>query len=183
MIKEVIAKNGSNKKRPRQQLPRQQLFARHSWTRPSPSETNCYANIQSAYDYLTRVEDAKPQHVILYGKSVGSGPTCWLAQRLCRSGGESEGRGSNNDNNEDACSIDEMCNGAVVAESVAECREPAQKSTRASSAANTSGNSGSPLGGVVLHSPFLSVIRVVLDFGFTTIGDLFPNFDRVGDLT
>jgi esterase/lipase len=38
-------------------------------------------------------------------------------------------------------------------------------------------------GGVVLHSPFLSVIRVVLDVGFTPIGDLFPNVDRVGDFT
>ena len=38
-------------------------------------------------------------------------------------------------------------------------------------------------GGVVLHSPFLSVIRVVLDVGFTTVGDLFPNIDRVKDFT
>lgn len=30
----------------------------------------------------------------------------------------------------------------------------------------------------MLHSPFLSVIRVVLDVGFTTIGDLFPNVNR-----
>jgi len=38
-------------------------------------------------------------------------------------------------------------------------------------------------GGVILHSPFLSVIRVVLDMGFTTVGDLFPNIDRVKDFT
>ena len=50
--------------------------------------------------------------------------------------------------------------------------------------ATLGGKSGDDVpGGVALHSPFLSVIRVVLDMGFTTIGDLFPNIDRVKDFT
>ena len=144
------------------------LSSRHSWTVPSSSETDCYANIYSAHSYLTEVARVPPQHVILYGKSVGSGPTCWLAQRLCRS--RVDDVGSNDD---DACSMaNNMCN-------LVDSREPweGRRSSRSGGCQITAP------GGLVLHSPFLSVIRVVLDVGFTTIGDLFPNVDRVGDFT
>ncbi|KAL7526205.1 hypothetical protein ACHAXR_003701, partial [Thalassiosira sp. AJA248-18] len=66
----------NNKKNPTQLL--RHLLTQHSWTSPLPSETNCYTNIQSAFNYLTTVERVPHAHVILYGKSVGSGPTCWL---------------------------------------------------------------------------------------------------------
>jgi abhydrolase domain-containing protein 17 len=35
------------------------------------------------------------------------------------------------------------------------------------------------VGGVILHAPFLSVFRIVLDSGCTLIGDKFPNIDLV----
>ena len=144
------------------------LSSRHSWTVPSSSETDCYANIYSAHSYLTEVARVPPQHVILYGKSVGSGPTCWLAQRLCRSLVDDVGS-----NDDDACSMaNNICN-------LVDSREPWE-------GRRSSGSGGCQTaapGGVILHSPFLSVIRVVLDVGFTTIGDLFPNVDRVGDFT
>lgn len=144
------------------------LSSRHSWTVPASSETDCYANIYSAHSYLTEVAHVPPQHVILYGKSVGSGPTCWLAQRLCRSLVDDVGS-----NDDDACSMaNNMCN-------LVDSREPWEGRR---SSGSGGGQTTAP-GGVVLHSPFLSVIRVVLDVGFTTIGDLFPNVDRVGDFT
>lgn len=34
-----------------------------------------------------------------------------------------------------------------------------------------------PVGGVILHAPFLSVYRVVIDTGCTVYGDKFPNID------
>jgi alpha-beta hydrolase superfamily lysophospholipase len=34
-----------------------------------------------------------------------------------------------------------------------------------------------PVGGVILHAPFLSVFRIVLDTGCTVYGDKFPNAD------
>lgn len=148
---------------------RRRILSQHSWTMPSPSETNCYANIRSAYNYLTTVENVLPQHVILYGKSVGSGPTCWLTQRLCHNEDEANVR---------CCYTDGMCN-------IDETREPTEGNERSESALRevpTTGSSQAP-GGVCLHSPFLSVIRVVLDVGFTTVGDLFPNVDRVGGFT
>ena len=83
-------------------------------------------------------------------------PTCWLAQKLC----------NENDNPLDS----EGYNPAEGREEYNDYdgRRPPQ--------------SLSP-GGVILHSPFLSVIRVVLDMGFTGIGDLFPNVDRVAHFT
>ncbi len=141
----------------------QQLLSRHSWTMPIPSDTNCYANIQCAYDYLTKVErSCPPHHVILYGKSVGSGPTCWLSQKLC--GGSSEEAG--------------ICDSMVCN---AETRDPVESGRNDGSKVVETVNTAPRLAGMVLHSPFLSVIRVVLDVGFTPIGDLFPNIDRVGD--
>ena len=63
-----------------------------------------------------------PESIILYGRSVGSGPTCYLAAKTA-----SEGRS---------------------------------------------------VGGVILHSPFLSVCRVAVDAGFSLPGDLFRNLDQ-----
>lgn len=131
---------------------RRNLLARHSWTAPTPSEQQCYSDIQSAFEYLTRVKKVPPNNILMYGKSVGSGPTCWLAQKLC-----TESPPSSDSN---------------VPEGREECDDDGNRGTV----------SQAP-GGVVLHSPFLSVIRVVLDVGFTAIGDLFPNVDRVNDFT
>lgn len=39
--------------------------------------------------------------------------------------------------------------------------------------------SGRPVAGLILHSPFTSVYRVVFDFGFTVLGDKFSNIDRI----
>ena len=153
------------------------LLNSHTWTVPTPSEENCYANISSVYSYLTSVEGIPSKHIILYGKSVGSGPTCWLAQQLCQGI-----FGCNDYEEQEKCSVtDEVC-------FATESREPIQEETRTRTTSgvqkrNLSTSSEEVIGGVVLHSPFLSVIRVVFDVGFTTVGDLFPNIDRVGDLT
>jgi len=91
-----------------------------------PSEQNCYIDIEGAYEYLTKVELINPSEIILYGRSVGSGPTCYLARRL---------------------------NAA-----------------------------GMKVAGVVLHSPFVSVCRVVLDCGIEMPYDIFPNVSRIKDV-
>lgn len=61
------------------------------------------------------------RNVILYGRSLGSGPSCYLASRTAEE--------------------------------------------------------GNPLGGLILHAPFMSVYRVVLESGCTLPGDKFPNID------
>lgn len=153
---------------------------------PSPSEEQCYGDILLAYKYLLQIREVPAKHVLLYGKSVGSGPTCWLAQR--------SSLGSNN--------VGAACDGSGVGggggemmyEDVRDDGDVDYRDGRvggggASGGAgggnksNSSSCSDRTPGGVILHSPFLSVIRVVLDMGFTTVGDLFPNIDRVKDFT
>jgi len=75
----------------------------------APSEYYCYADIDAAYKYLSSKLGVNPHNVILYGKDLGSGPSCYLAERV---------------------GCDGIC-------------------------------------GLVLHSPFLSVYRVVVDMGYT----------------
>ncbi|WVZ89776.1 hypothetical protein U9M48_036140 [Paspalum notatum var. saurae] len=49
-----------------------------------PSEHNTYADIEAAYKCLIENFGAKEEEIILYGQSVGSGPTVDLASRLTR---------------------------------------------------------------------------------------------------
>ena len=87
------------------------------------SEENCYADIEAAFDYLLKEKNITPEQIVLYGRSLGSGPSCYLAEKTAQS--------------------------------------------------------GRPVAGLILHSPFTSVYRVVLDFGVTMPGDQFPNIDRI----
>jgi pimeloyl-ACP methyl ester carboxylesterase len=49
-----------------------------------PSEYNTYADIEAAYKCLEEQYGVKEEYVVLYGQSVGSGPTVDLAARLPR---------------------------------------------------------------------------------------------------
>lgn len=49
-----------------------------------PSEHNTYADVEAAYKCLEESYGAKQEDIILYGQSVGSGPTVDLAARLPR---------------------------------------------------------------------------------------------------
>lgn len=44
-----------------------------------PSEFNTYGDILAAYDYLIHERHIEPQRIIVHGRSVGSGPSVWLA--------------------------------------------------------------------------------------------------------
>jgi abhydrolase domain-containing protein 17 len=48
----------------------------------TPSEKAVYEDENSAYDYLTRTLHVPPENVIIYGRSVGSGPAVHLAARV-----------------------------------------------------------------------------------------------------
>lgn len=47
-----------------------------------PSEQNTYADIEAAYKCLEESYGTKQEDIVLYGQSVGSGPTLDLAARL-----------------------------------------------------------------------------------------------------
>eukprot|EP00947_MAST-08B_sp_MAST-8B-sp1_P003309 g3309.t1 len=50
----------------------------------TPSERNCYADIAAAYEYLTNVRRIPPAKIVLYGRSLGSGPTVHQAMLVRR---------------------------------------------------------------------------------------------------
>ena len=98
-----------------------------------PSEENCYADIDAAYDFLRKTLRVPAQNIVLYGRSLGSGPSCHIAAKT-----------------------------ALLAKKDTEY-----------------GTDDGPVGGLILHAPFLSVFRVVLDTGCTLPGDKFPNLDVI----
>ncbi len=87
-----------------------------------PSERMCYRNIDAAYNYLVRVMKIPPSKIILYGRSLGSGPSCYLAKRTS--------------------------------------------------------DEGQSVAGMILHSPFLSIYRIVLDVKSGYVGDMFQSYKR-----
>lgn len=48
------------------------------------SESNCYADIRAAYTYLVAERRIAPSRIVLFGRSLGSGPTVDLAAQLGR---------------------------------------------------------------------------------------------------
>lgn len=50
----------------------------------TPSEASCYEDIEAAYNFLITSLHIPPSNIIIYGRSVGSGPSCYLAERLSK---------------------------------------------------------------------------------------------------
>lgn len=50
-------------------------------SREAPSEAGCYAAIEAAYQFAVQDLAYAPARITLYGRSLGSGPSTWLAQR------------------------------------------------------------------------------------------------------
>lgn len=51
-----------------------------------PCEEYVYADIEAAYDYLLNTRKLKPEEIVLYGRSLGSGPSCYLASKTAKAG-------------------------------------------------------------------------------------------------
>ncbi len=91
-----------------------------------PTEQLCYRNIEAAYGYLVNVMKIPPHNIVLYGRSLGSGPSCHLARKT-----------------------------ALEGKSVA---------------------------GLILHSPFLSIYRIVVDVKSGMVGDMFRSYTTAKDI-
>lgn len=46
-----------------------------------PSESGCYHAIEAAHKYATETLGYNNEQIVLYGRSLGSGPSCWLAKQ------------------------------------------------------------------------------------------------------
>jgi fermentation-respiration switch protein FrsA (DUF1100 family) len=52
----------------------------------TPSEGRVYNDILAAYTYLHQKRNIPAHQIVLYGRSLGSGPTCYMAQKLSKEG-------------------------------------------------------------------------------------------------
>jgi abhydrolase domain-containing protein 17 len=50
----------------------------------SPTEEGCYHDIEAAYNYLLHERNIAPEQIVLYGRSLGSGPSCYLAAKTAQ---------------------------------------------------------------------------------------------------
>jgi abhydrolase domain-containing protein 17 len=55
----------------------------------SPTEDGCYNDIEAAYNYLINERHILPEQIVLYGRSLGSGPSCYLAAKTATKEGRS----------------------------------------------------------------------------------------------
>ena len=46
-----------------------------------PTESGVYAAADAVYKFATQTLNFAPEQIVLYGRSLGSGPSCWLAER------------------------------------------------------------------------------------------------------
>ena len=44
-----------------------------------PSESGCYEAIEAAYEHLTKDLGVEPNRIVVWGRSLGTGPSCYLA--------------------------------------------------------------------------------------------------------
>ncbi len=51
-----------------------------------PLEATCEAAIDAAWDYLTKTKSIAPSMIVIVGRSVGSGPSVWMAERKTPAG-------------------------------------------------------------------------------------------------
>ena len=94
-----------------------------------PSENMSYRNIEAAFEYLTQTRKIPPSSILLYGRSLGGGPSCYLAAKTAMQ--------------------------------------------------------GQSVGGLILHSAFLSVYKVVTDIhglDMRLVGDMFHNEKRAKNI-
>jgi len=102
-------------------------YTGYGYASGSPSEEMCYRNIEAAYSYIRNILGIPASQIVLFGRSLGSGPSCYLAAKTAYDG-----------------------------ESVA---------------------------GLILHSPFLSIYRIVVNSSnLGMVGDMFPNAKRGPDI-
>lgn len=57
-------------------------YAGYGRSNGEPSEQNTYADIEAVYKCLKEIYEVKEEDIILYGQSIGSGPTLELATKL-----------------------------------------------------------------------------------------------------
>eukprot|EP00211_Chloroparvula_japonica_P014540 CAMPEP_0119122818 /NCGR_PEP_ID=MMETSP1310-20130426/2966_1 /TAXON_ID=464262 /ORGANISM="Genus nov. species nov., Strain RCC2339" /LENGTH=249 /DNA_ID=CAMNT_0007112533 /DNA_START=234 /DNA_END=980 /DNA_ORIENTATION=- len=137
-----------------------------------PTESGCMEDIERVVEYaLTefRTKEGKrvtPRHLILYGRSVGSGPTCYMAHRLFK---DRESRGSKTSS----------LSSAFCPSGAALCSADSNEDDSGWNEKAEEGEGCPPVAGIVLVSPFQSCLHVVSDVLPHIYPNTFPNYKRL----
>ena len=70
--------NSSIRRMPLHDRPKKKVHFLGLW---QPSEANTYADVEACFEWLRKEKGTREEDIILYGQSVGSGPTCDLASQ------------------------------------------------------------------------------------------------------
>lgn len=57
-------------------------YGGYGYSTGKPSEARCYADVRAMWDFLIREKGFRPDEIILFGRSLGAGPTAELAQSV-----------------------------------------------------------------------------------------------------
>ena len=108
-----------------------------------PSEEHFYADISAAYDYLVTIRGIPAHRIILFGRSIGSGPSCYLASKLNANKKRSEIGGCES-SAAGLCTSCASLEGSVIFDDLSlELNHGAEQS-----------NNSEYIAGLILHSPF-----------------------------
>ena len=61
-------------------------YGGYGYSTGKPSEQRCYKDIRAMWDYLTEDHGVTPKDILLFGRSLGGGPTAELAQHVTPGG-------------------------------------------------------------------------------------------------
>lgn len=159
----------------------------------APTEEHFYSDITAAYKYLVDERQIAPRHVILYGRSIGSGPSCYLASQLNKKKPYTADQALFAESYANSFSFDMSLNRRSIT-SLTTTPSSMSGDMPLIDSDNVCGigphekdaDYNTPddeyVGGIILHSPFASIYRIVMDFGFTFQYDQFSNIDRIGDV-
>ncbi|MCF6284002.1 MAG: lysophospholipase [Candidatus Hydrogenedentes bacterium] len=57
-------------------------YGGYGYSTGKPSETRCYADIRAMWDYLIEEREIEAKDILIFGRSLGGGPTAELAQHV-----------------------------------------------------------------------------------------------------
>jgi len=56
-------------------------YSGYGHNKNQPSEESSFKDIEAAFEFLTKTKGCEPGRVVLWGRSLGSGPSCYLAEK------------------------------------------------------------------------------------------------------
>eukprot|EP01094_Clydonella_sp_ATCC50884_P012079 TRINITY_DN21989_c0_g1_i1.p1 TRINITY_DN21989_c0_g1~~TRINITY_DN21989_c0_g1_i1.p1 ORF type:complete len:276 (+),score=31.87 TRINITY_DN21989_c0_g1_i1:2-829(+) len=154
----------------------------------SCSEAKCYDNVQSVYRYLTDACNVPPHLIVLCGRSLGSGPATFLAEKLsARERSLAKKKRPSDSSSSTSASASTSASDSATSSSTAPPLDDSSLSPASDPLPTTAASqSNGPVlyAALILLSPIASAVRVVShSLSFIPFLDSFPNHKRITKIT